>query len=213
MSIRTREFMDAIEHLPEGATLVFHESNWAEYEHLLEDLIGHPHLRVFYDRGKLEIMSPLSEHESYARLIDDLVRAFTQRAGLPLEKYGGTTWRKAQLEQGVEPDCCYYVISAEFIIGKRRIDLDVDPAPDIAVEIDITNESLSKFPAYAGLGVHELWRYDGRRLEFYGLSGGSYALITESRVLPGLTPAKLSPSMIQTFAPSKIRCVSRPSFL
>lgn len=64
MSSRTREYMEAIEHLPDRATLVLHESNWSEYERLLEDLINRPRLRLTYNRGKLEIMSPLSESAS-----------------------------------------------------------------------------------------------------------------------------------------------------
>lgn len=195
MSSRTREYMEAIEHLPEGATLILHESNWSEYERLLEDLISRPRLRVTYNRGKLEIMSPLSEHENYARFIDDLVRSFAIRFSIKLEKFGGATWKKQQLDQGVEPDSCYYVTNADRIIGKRRIDLEVDPPPDIAVEIDITNESLSKFSIYAGLGVPEIWRYDGKKLEFYGLFVESYRLVPVSRILPGLTPAVLAAAL------------------
>ena len=49
-----------------------------EQKKLLEDLRDRPHLRVSYDQGKLEIRSPLPEHEEYARFIDDLVRLFAR---------------------------------------------------------------------------------------------------------------------------------------
>src|SRR6266404_2865850 len=78
MSARTADYLDAIEHLPQGATLVIQKSSWDDYEWLLEDLRDRPHLRISYDRGKLEIMSPLPEHEEYGRFIDLLVRAFAQ---------------------------------------------------------------------------------------------------------------------------------------
>ena len=39
-----------------------------------------------------------------------------------------------------------YIASAESVIGKDELDLAVDPPPDLAVEIDVTNESLNKFP-------------------------------------------------------------------
>jgi Uma2 family endonuclease len=161
MSIRTADHLEAVRHLPAGATLIIHALAWDEYERLLEVLAEGSHVRVSYDRGKLEVMSPLPEHEEYARFIDDLVRALSDARDLELEKRGSATWKKQSLAKGVEPDACYYVRNADRIIGRRTIDLESDPPPDIVVEIDVTNESLGKFPIYAALGVPEIWRYDG----------------------------------------------------
>jgi Uma2 family endonuclease len=96
--------MEAIEHLPDGTSLVIHDFAWADYERLLNDLRDRPHLRVSYDEGKLEIMSPLPEHEDYARFIDDLVRAVADALGVELEKRGGATSKSRRLARGVEPD-------------------------------------------------------------------------------------------------------------
>ena len=191
MSTRTADYLDAIEHLPDGATLVIHQFSWDDYERLLEDLQERPHLRVSYDRGKLEIMSPLPEHEEYARFVDDLVRAFSDAHDLKLQKYGAATWKRQRLARGVEPDACYYVANADRVIGKHKFDLEVDPPPDIVVEIDITNESLGKFPIYAALSVPEIWRYDGSTVQFYELVGDKYREIPASRSFTGLTPATL----------------------
>jgi len=46
------------------------------------------------------------------------------------------------------------VQNAPSIIGKR-LDLSVDPPPDVVVEIDLSNESLATFPIYGALGVPE----------------------------------------------------------
>ena len=192
MSTRTVSYLDAVEHLPDGATLVIHQVGWDDYEGLLKDLSDRPSLRVSYDRGKLEIMSPLPEHEDYARFIDRLVHVMAEELDLKLQSYGGATWKRRRLARGVEPDACYYVASADRIIGKREIDLESDPPPDIVVEIDITNESLSKFPIYAALAVPEIWRYDGTRVQFYELAGDRYREISESRFLAGLTPTILA---------------------
>jgi Uma2 family endonuclease len=156
MGARIADYLDAIEHLPDGATLVIHQTSWDDYERLLEDLRDRPHLRVNYDRGKLEIMSPLPEHEEYGRFIDPLVRVFAQVHKIKVQNYGAGIWKQQRLGKGVEPDCCYYVANALRVIGKRRFDLEIDPPPDIAVEIDITNESLSKFSTYAELSVPEI---------------------------------------------------------
>jgi len=195
MSARTTDYLDAIEHLPDGATLVIPQSSWDEYERLLEDLRDRPHLRVSYDQGRLEIMSPLPEHEEYGRFIDDLVRVFAHPRKMKVQKYGGATWKRQRLNRGVEPDCCYYVANALRVIGKRTIDLEIDPPPDIVVEIDITNESLSKFPIYGALSVPEIWRYDSKIVYFYELVKDRYREITESRAFPELTPAMLATAL------------------
>ena len=199
MSLRTAEQLDAVRHLPAGATLIFRDFGWDEYETLLEDLSAEgSHVRVSYDRGKLEVMSPLPEHEVYARFIDDLVRAWSEAGHLQLEKFGSTTWKRRSLSKGVEPDACYYVRNADRIIGKRTIDLESDPPPDIVVEIDVTTESLRKFPIYAALSVPEIWCYDGSLVEFYELRAGEYQEVPESPSFPGLKPVMLAEALEQS---------------
>jgi Uma2 family endonuclease len=188
MGSLTADYRDAVDHLCDGMSLVIHGVSWDDYERLLESLADRPRLRTCYDNGRLEIMAPLPAHEAYARFIDRIVYEWCERTGLTVESYGGATWKRQALAKGAEPDACYYVANAARIIGKREFDLDIDPAPDIVVEIDITNESLGKFPIYAALGVPEIWRYDESRVSFHGLQGQSYGEILVSQFLPGLTP-------------------------
>ena len=198
MSARTANYLDAIEHLPEGATLVIHQVSWDDYENLLEDVLGRPSLRVSYDCGRLEIMGPLPEHEEYGRFIEGLVRILSEELDLTVQSYGGATWKRQKLAKGAEPDCCYYVRNAAHVIGKRRLDLESDPPPDIVVEIDITNESLSKFSIYAALSVPEIWRYDGDKGQIYELSVNGYREISESGFFSELTPKMLADSLSQS---------------
>lgn len=71
--------------------------------------------------------------------------------------------------------------------GKKRIDLNVDPAPDLVIEIDITSPSLNKFPIFAALGVTEIWRYDGERVGIFLLQAGQYIEQAESVMLSQVT--------------------------
>jgi Uma2 family endonuclease len=110
MSTRTTEYLDAIEHLPEGATLVVPQVSWDDYERLVEELQEEGmHVRVSYDQGRLEIMSPLPEHEEYGRFIDRLVHEVSETLDLKLQNYGSATWKRERLARGAEADCCYYV--------------------------------------------------------------------------------------------------------
>lgn len=198
MSTRTADYRDAIDRLPEGATLVLRDCPWDEYERLLEDLSDRRNLRITYDRGTLDVMSPKAEHEQYARFIDDLVRIVCDQRQMDLEKTGSATWKHRQLARGTEPDASYYIASAGRIIGKQAIDLASDPPPDLVVEIDITNESLGKLPVYAALMVPEIWRYDGRTVQFYELADGAFRVIRESRSLPGLTSAHVGEALARS---------------
>jgi Uma2 family endonuclease len=200
MGVQTAGYLDAIEHLPDGATLLVHQCAWEEYERLLEDLRDRPHLRVSYDSGTLAIRSPLPEHEYYARFIDQLVGALGDALDLAVQSFGSATWKRRRLAKGVEPDACFYVASAPRVIGKVDIDLEVDPPPDLVVEIDVTHESLRKFAIYAALGVPEIWRYDTaqRRVSFHGLAGGAYEEIPQSRFFEGLTPGAIGAALEQS---------------
>jgi|SRR6185295_13396011 len=191
----TNEILDAAEHLPVGATLVVPQLSWDDYEHLLEDLAERSHLRVSYDRGRLEIMSPSRGHESIVCLIEDLVLIYCQTFHLRLAKFGKTTWKQPRQGKGIEADACYYVGDTQRIERKESFDPDLDLPPDIAVEIDITSDSLKKFPIYAALSIPEVWWYDGASFRLYQLVDSAYVEIASSHFLPKLTGTMLTESI------------------
>jgi Uma2 family endonuclease len=184
MATQTLNYLDAITHLPAGGTLILSEIPWDEYEQLLADLGDSAGVRVSYDQGRLEIMSPSSKHEKYALLITLLVFTAADELDVVTEGLGSTTYKQKWLAKGVEPDACFYISNAEAIIGKETIDLRSDPPPDIVVVIDISHESTRKLAIYAGVGVPEVWRYDGKHAHIYQLVGQDYVAVDASRVLP-----------------------------
>jgi Uma2 family endonuclease len=58
------------------------------------------------------------------------------------------------------------------MIGKDRLDLTLDPPPDLAIEVDVTSKT--GLDAYQALGVPELWRLEAGRLRIsvLQLAGG-----------------------------------------
>lgn len=181
-------YLDAIAHLPAGGTLTFQHVPWEEYEELLADLGAGYRARISYDQGKLEVTMPLPTHEMHKEFLSHLMRALTDELELDLQALGSTTFRYEDWLQGLEPDTCFYVQNAALVIGLKRFDPSLPPpAPDIAVEIDITSESLSRFHTYAMLGVPEIWRYDERQMEIYHLTEAGYIQAPASRAFPFLT--------------------------
>lgn len=181
------EYLEAIEHLPSGAALGLPDVGWDEYEHLLSELAGRRDLRLTFDRGRLEIVSPLPEHEVFARFIEWMMLVLSEEQRVKVQSTGSATFRTKRAEQGVEADCSYYVQNANRIIGKSKIDLDVDPPPDIAVEIDTTRHSSVKLPVYAALRVPEIWIYDGNHLHIRVLEDEQYTGRDNSLAFPILT--------------------------
>jgi Uma2 family endonuclease len=172
---------------PAEQRVVLHNIGWNTYERLLADHENNSAPRFTYDRGELEIMSPSPEHEKFNRRIAQLVLAVAEDLGIEAEDLGSTTFRREDLERGFEPDSCFYIQNEERVRGKDRIDLAVDPPPDLVIEIDITSPSFSKLPIYAQIGVPEVWRYDGERLKILVLEGSDYVETAESAVFPPVT--------------------------
>jgi Uma2 family endonuclease len=166
---------------------VLWDAGWEIYEKLLERYAdGGP--RMNYLRGSIEFMSPLIPHARFGKLFGYMVEAITDELDIPRNALGNTTFKRKLAACGLEPDECYYLANAGRIPPDRRSpDLDVDPPPDLAIEIEITNSILDKLDIYAGIGVPEIWRYDGEILSVLLLQAdGTYALSETSRAFPFL---------------------------
>ena len=136
---------------------------WATYEAMVEDPANR-HVRMTYDRGSLELMSPLSPHETLLVYFRRMIEALAFELGIPIKGLGATTLKREDVERGLEPDASFYFANERRIRGKKRLDLTIDPPPDLAIEIDITSSSLNRQSIYASLGVPEIWRFDGESL-------------------------------------------------
>lgn len=149
--------------VPPGQRVLLKDVNWQMFETILDELGEGRAARISYSKGILEIMTPLAEHEDDKAIIGDFVKAIIEELNIEFRSLGSTTFKNEKMAQCVEPDDCFYIQNEAAIRGKKRIDLTVDPPPDLAIKIDIT--SRIKFNNYEALGVPELWRYDGQRLQ------------------------------------------------
>jgi Uma2 family endonuclease len=139
--------------------------------------------RLAYDRGVLEITMPSDRHETNTKLLERMIEALTEELDLPIKGFRSTTLNREDLQRGAEPDSCYYIQNVERIQG-RTIDLTKDPAPDLVIEVDITSPSSRRLQIYSQLGVSEVWRYVGQRVEIYQLQAGTYNLCENSPTFP-----------------------------
>ena len=150
--------MSILQSSAEIAPAVLHDVDWCTYTRLLRALGRQGGFRLTYDRGTLEIMSPLWEHERPAYFLGRFIDVLTEELRLPCEPGRTVTLWRRRKSRGLEPDNCYWIASVERLAGKTHIDLRVDPPPDLAIEIDFTRSSLDRMSIYAALGVPEVWR-------------------------------------------------------
>ena len=190
--------VEMIDRMPDDSIFIEHGVSWDDYEELLEAVGEARGLRISYDEGTLQVMTLSSRHERYTWLIGQLVGVLSMRRRIRVLYYGSSTMKKQRKQKGVEPDACFYVQNAQLVGTKDEIDFSTDPPPDIAVEIDLHRDSISKFSIYAGLGVPEIWRYDGDSLTIYHLQKGQYQPSEASQALPLITGTVLTEFLART---------------
>jgi Uma2 family endonuclease len=195
---QTEAIKKAIAQLPPGESMLWHNVAWEDYQQLTEECTEWPGKRLTYDRGRLEIMSPLAKHEQYKELLTAIGRLIADVMEVDLQALGSTTFAEQWLDKGTEPDTCFYIANIAAVIGKRRIDLNVDPPPDIAAEVDITSPSIRKLPIYEEMRVPEVWLYNEKRLRIFLLGDNGYEESPHSRSFPVVTSAALTKALEQS---------------
>jgi Uma2 family endonuclease len=181
--------------VPPGQRLLLRDVSWSEFEAILEELGEHRGTRIAYDRGLLEIMAPLPEHEFNKEMIGDLLKALLEELDIEFLTLGSTTFKNSGMLTGIEPDQCFYIQHEAAVRGKQRLDLAIDPPPDLAIEIDITSRTHPE--TYATLGVPELWRRADQMIRIYQLQQGQYIEVAESPTFVGWS--------LQTEIPAYVR--------
>lgn len=183
--------MSAVTRRPSTDRVIIRNVSWETYERLLEDLRSRSSPRLAYDQGVLEITIPHFEHERANRILASIVEIVLEELDLDFEPAGSTTFKREALKRGFEPDSSFYIRNAERIRGKKKLDMEIDPPPDLLIEIDVTNDSMDKFPLYAALGVPEVWRYEDN-LEIWILDQGRYVQRHASAAIPILNDKLVS---------------------
>ncbi len=189
--------MTAAVQSPPGQRVVLHNLSWKTYDRLLEEVSECSSLRLTYDRGTLEIMSPSEEHEELNRSLAYLVEALVTELDLDSRSLGSATFRREDLDRGFEADSCFYIQNASRVAGKRKLDLTTDPPPDLVVEVGLTSSAVDKLDIYANLGVPEVWRCRAYAVRILRLVSGRYEESLSSLAFPFLTAEKLSELLSQ----------------
>ena len=156
-------------------------------------------------RGLVTLMAPSRLHDDLAGVFVDIVDIATGAFGRPSRGLLTTRLRGPgdPPGTGMEPDCAFYVgdrargYRAALIEGEAQADAFIErTAPDLVVEVEITNADAGKIERYGDIGARELWRVHARRgtravdAEFLALRRGAPPRpLASSEVIGGLEPA------------------------
>ena len=182
------------------------KASWEEFIQVADNP-KYQKYKFYYFNGeaRVEPMFTGCDHSADHALIVMAIGLFIAVNGLAVNSKDNCSYRKVGSKE-VQPDISYYVGDRAQLIpwGTGIVDLDVYPAPDLAIEIansswadDIGKKRLM----YEDLGVKEYWVIDVKNVEILAFAitdfegtKGSYR-ITRSQIITGLEIALLKEAL------------------
>jgi Uma2 family endonuclease len=134
--------------IPNEQRLVLKKISWQQYEQILAETGSERKTHLTYDRGKLEMMTPLDEHERCSKLIESLLMVLGDELEESLVVRRHATLKHIDLQQAIEPDLCCFRSAA-----------NPESRPDLVLDITLSSSNIDTFPIYANFGITEVWRY------------------------------------------------------
>ena len=165
--------------------LVLFNVPWDHYEQFCELFAAHK-VRLAYRQGTLEIMAPSMGHESSAFSSGHAVVVLAEEMNVPILPGRSVTLKNMAVDRGIEPDNCFWIANEALVRDKTEIDLNVDPPPDLFVEVEVSRSFLDRLEIAAKLKVPEVWRILGTELQVLLLEpDGTYAASERSTAFSG----------------------------
>jgi len=177
-------------------------ATWDEYLEAINDP-AYEKAKGYYFNGQMRIeMAALGNpHSRDHFIVITAIGLFASLRNLDLDGHDNCAYRKTGCREA-QPDISFYVgANAEAISWDTTIiDLDQQPAPDLAIEVadsSLADDKGEKRLLYEALGVREYWIIDVQNaqiLAFTIQNRGSYR-IEQSQVLAGLNLAVLEEAL------------------
>ncbi|MGQ4646769.1 Uma2 family endonuclease [Lyngbya aestuarii] len=182
--------------LPPGGEVILRHQTWLNYEKLLESRQDKAAIKIYFDAAtqEIRIMAPLPGHGKKSDTLSDLVKALLRYQGQDWDSFDPITLKRFD-QAGLEPDACFYIQNRQAILGKERIDLEIDPPPDLALEIDLTSSTEPE--DYQAIAVPELWIYRRKVLYIYLFDGEQYQESFNSSTFPKIPVKQLIPNYVE----------------
>ena len=188
----TKSYID----LPLGGEVVLRHQTWSDYEALLTSRGDNAAIKIRFNakQQEIELMSPLPGHGRRVDSLADFVKILLRRQGRDWDSSHPVTLKCFQ-QAGLEPDACFYIQNRQAILGKDRLDLAVDPPPDLVLEMDLT--ATTHIEDYQAIAIPEVWIYRRQALKIYCWDGKAYQEQQVSPTLPDIDVKQLLPAYVE----------------
>ena len=163
--------------------------SWNFYDRLTDAISERSSVRIAFDGKDMEIMVVGPVHEG----LGDRLSVFVSEVcdGLDLDSYGlgSTTWKRQEVERGVEADLCYCfdpekVAFCRAAEASGSNDGGAFPIPDLMIEIDISPPKVDRPEIYRKLRPPEVWKVGDDAVSIEQLdANGNYVAADVSRFL------------------------------
>ena len=167
--------------------------DWDQYVAITDAMGVQPGVKCVYLNGSLTLLTTSLGHEGFAPYFNQIIVAIVGGCDIACVPAGGTTFRIKAQGAGVQGDQVYYLgVDADRMRGVREVDLESQPPPNLAIEVEVTHPADEVMAIYGRLGVPEVWRFDARAgpLHFWArLDDGTYAEVMRSVSLPFVAPS------------------------
>jgi len=168
-----------------GQCLVLEDITWQQYVTISDALPDRGGLRITFDRGRLEFKTTSFVHEKIGRWLARFLDILAEEAELSTVGAGHMTFRREDLDRGMEPDDCFWIAHEQQVRGMREWLPERDPPPDLVLEIEISRRIINRLPILAALRVPEIWCFDGKAIRVYVLNAtGTYQVVERSPTFP-----------------------------
>jgi Uma2 family endonuclease len=170
-----------------GQCVVWRGLTWRNYSAMLRMKGDRTNPKMVYLDGSLWLMSPVFLHDYLKVRSGAFVQEVVAGLGIRHVASGSTTFRLGKKRGGFEPDQSYYFANAPRLRNRREIDLNLDPPPDLVIEIVYTHAAKATIATCQRLGVPEMWIVDETSLRFLVLQpDGRYLETATSAAFPFL---------------------------
>jgi Uma2 family endonuclease len=182
--------------LPPGSTVTLTYQTWEDYEALLASRRDDAAIRIHYNAHtqQIKLMAPMAGHGNRSHTLADLVTTLLRHQNRNWHGFDPVTLKRLR-EAGLEPDTCFYIENWQAALGKERIDLSIDPPPDLAIEVDVT--SFTELAIYQMLAIPEVWIYRQGQLSVYVLTANGYEDSANSPTFPTVDVKNLLPKYVE----------------
>jgi Uma2 family endonuclease len=184
---------------PDVERMVIEGVSWDAYVALNDSIGERKNPRMIYCEGRLTLVTKSRKHEWYGERLSQMVVSLADGFNIAWEDAASTTYRRRKKKSGAEGDKTFYFAAhAELMKGPLDVNLELQPPPDLAIEVEVSHSADEAMRVWGRLRVPEVWRFDPIAEEFgfwLRRKSGTYKQSERGIAFPVLTAADVVAQM------------------